>query len=203
MQPIQASDTWTSLEIAKLLVSLLTPFLVAILGYWFSRRLKEIEQDNQRRSQLYEAEQQRIRDEIERRYQPHIEFCIACNFFGPQQGWYIAEFIISATNVSLVRHQFKEIILRIRGIKQDEPPALWDGHGNRLEFKHKLIETDIVPPDWNYIFVEPGVRQEICFVTRIEEDYRYILALAEFHYDSFTPHNIERMFEVGQRPVAG
>ena len=70
-----------------------------------------------------------------------------------------------------------------------------------MEFKNKLLDTDIMPQDWNYIFVEPGVRQEICFVTRIEEDYRYIIALAEFYYDQFTPHNIERMFEVCHRPV--
>lgn len=86
-------------------------------------------------------------------------------------------------------------------LKQDELPNLRERHGGRLEFKHKQLDTDIVPTDWNYIFIEPGVRQEICFVTRIEENYRYILALAEFYYDTFTPHNIERMFEVIQSYV--
>jgi hypothetical protein len=190
---------WDSLEVAKLLVSLLTPLLVVILGYWLNRRLKEIEQENQRRNQLREEEQQRLRDEIERRHDPHIEFTIACNFFGPVSGWYVAEFVITAKNVSLVRHQFPEIILRVRGIKQDETPELWEGYGDRLAFKHKLLETDIIHEKYNYIFVEPGVAQQITFITRIDEAYRYVVARAEFHYDQFTPHSIERMFEVGHQ----
>jgi hypothetical protein len=193
---MQAENVWSSLEVAKLLVSLLTPVLVVIIGYWLNRRLNEIDQENQRRSQLREEEQQRLRDEIERRHDPHIEFTINCNLFGPVAGWYIAEFVITAKNVSLVRHQFPEIILRVRGIKQDETPELWDGHGDRLEFRHKLFEANVVLEKWNYIFVEPGVAQQITYVTRIEEAYRYILARAEFHYDQFTPHSIERMFEV-------
>lgn len=189
-------DMWNSLEIAKLAVSLLTPLLVVLLGYWFNRRLKEIEQENQQRSQLYAKEQERIRDEIERRHYPHIEFTIECNFYGPQQGWYIAEFVIFARNTSLVRHEFKKITLRVRGMKQDEEPSLWEGHGDRLQLKHKLLETDIVPQNWNYIFVEPDVTQRICFISRIPADYRYIVAWAQFSYDQYTPHNIERLFEV-------
>lgn len=133
---------------------------------------------------------------------PCIEFTIDCNFFGPHDGWYIAEIIISAKNVSVVRHEFREINLRIRGIKMGEALDLWEGHGDRLEFKHKVLETDIVPDNWNFIFVEPGVRQEISFVTRIEENYRYIVARAEFRYDSFNPHSIERMFEVDRQTTA-
>ena len=70
---MQATDTWTSLEITKLLVSLLTTMLVVALGYGLNRRVKEIEQENQRRSQLYAEEQQRIRDELERRHEPHTQ----------------------------------------------------------------------------------------------------------------------------------
>lgn len=36
-------------------------------------------------------------------------------------------------------------------MKHDELPNLWEGHGSRLEFKDKLLDTEIVPLDWNYI----------------------------------------------------
>lgn len=74
-----------------------------------------------------------------------------------------------------------------------------------MELKHKVLETDIVPDNWNFIFVEPGVGQEIGFVTRIEQDYLYIIARAEFYYDKekrSTPHSIERMFEVDRQTTA-
>lgn len=76
---------WNSLEVAKLIADFLIPLLVVILGFVFNRRLKEIEQQNQSRIQQYEEEQQQMRDEIERRYKPHIEFrgdtCVLAHVF--------------------------------------------------------------------------------------------------------------------------
>jgi hypothetical protein len=80
---MENSSTWTSLELAKLFVSLLTPLIVAVLGYWFNRCLKEIDHENWRRIELNAQEQQRLRDEIERRHKRHIEFTLGCTFFGP------------------------------------------------------------------------------------------------------------------------
>jgi hypothetical protein len=207
-----------TLEIAKLVVAALTPLTVAFLGYWFSRRLKAAEQESQRRNQLLIderererellreeretqrqsllEEKQRQREERERRYQPHIEFTIDCHTYGPQNGFLLAEFVIAANNKSLIRHQFKEILLRVRGIERDSPLVSWQGHEPRLHFPDKLFETDIVPDNLNFTFVEPGVKQEFTFVSRIPEKYRFIVARAEFHYDAFTPHSIERAFEI-------
>jgi hypothetical protein len=193
--PAQA-DVWNSLEVAKLLVSLLVPILLLVLGFFFDRRLKEIEQENEKSNRQREEAFQRQRDETERRHEPHIGFTIACTFFGPDHGWYIAEFVIFAKNTSLVRHKFREILLRVRGFKKDETPGLWEGHGERMEFRHPLLKTNLIPPDWNYIFVEPGVTQQISFISRIPDDVLYIVAKAEFNYDEYTPHTIERMFEV-------
>lgn len=190
---------WTSLEIAKLIASLLTPLVVVVIGYWLNRRLKRIELENQARTREYIEEKERARDELERRHKPHIQFRIGCNFFGPQGGSVIAEFVISAHNLSVVRHEFCKIILRVRGIPHEAPLSLLERHPHRLAFPDKLLETDIVPPDWNFIFVEPGVNQETTFVTKIQAKYRYILARAEFRYERHTPHTTERMFEVCPR----
>jgi hypothetical protein len=58
------------------------------------------------------------------------------------------------------------------------------------------IASDIVPDKWNLMSIEPGVKQESSFNTRINEKYRFIVARAcGFRYDAFTPHGIEREFE--------
>lgn len=200
----------TGYQIISLITSTLMPIAIVVLGYWFNRRLKEIDHQNERRNQLFqeEKEQHRVetekkekerREELERRYEPHIEFTMDANFFGPQKGKYAAEFIIHAHNKSLIRHEFKKIRFQVRGIKKDEELMIWDKHPPILRFPHKIIdpdETDIVPKDWNYIFVEPGVKQQIDFVTPIDADYAYIVARAEFRYDKHTPHAIERVFAV-------
>jgi hypothetical protein len=198
---VETAVQWNSLETVKLIASFLTPVIVAVVGYWFNRRLKEIEENNQKRNQAYIEEKEKRLSEIERRYDPHIEFTIDCNIYGPQEGAYIAELLMSAHNKSLVQHKFKEIILRVRGIKHNEALSIWEKSEHRLKFPNPVFERDVKPENWNFIFIEPSVKQEISFITKIEETYRFIVARAEFHYDKFTPHSIERMFEICRTPV--
>lgn len=193
---MEENAIWNSLEIVKIIISLLTPLVVVIIGYLLNRRLKKAENESQKKNELRNEEQQKNKDLIERRYSPHIEFSIDCKFYGPQDGWFVVEFLIQAKNVSLIRHEFNKIDLRVRGIKKSETPQLWKDHGDRLEFKNKIFQTDVVPNDWQYIFVEPGVTQLISYVSRIPEEYRYISAWARFNYDKYNPHTIERMFEI-------
>ena len=83
---------------------------------------------------------------------------------------------------------------------------IWEDDPSRLLFPHKLIDadkTDLVPKKWNFIFVEPGVKQQIDFATPIDADYAYIVAHAEFYYDKYTPHTIERVFAIQNKRQAG
>lgn len=197
-------------EIAKLIADYLTPILVAFFGFLFSFRLKGIDQQNQRRNQIYQEEkaqqqaeierkEKQRREELERRYKPHIEFTIDANFYGPQQGFYIAEFVIYADNKSLIRHEFTDISFRVRGVKKEQQPFLWKGQEPRLCFPEKLFETNLKPKGWNFMFVEPGVKQAFTFATRVEDSFFCLIARAEFHYDNPTPHSIERVFHVDQK----
>ena len=110
----------TQYEITTIITSTLTPLAIVVLGYWFNRRLKQFDIAYQRQSELNREEKAQQRAEIERRYNPHIEFTMDAHFFGPQKGKYVAEFIIYAHNKSLVRHEFRKILFRVRGIKKDE-----------------------------------------------------------------------------------
>lgn len=136
--------------------------------------------------------------EKERTYKPHIEFGIDCNFYGPGRGYYLTEFLLRAHNKGAILQQFPSILLRVRGIKHDQAPEYWSGREPRVEFPEKVIdETDIIPRDYNYFFVEPGVRQTFTYVTRTPASIKYVLVQAKFTYDEFTPHTVERVFLVG------
>ena len=110
-------------DIVRLVISALTPIIIVILGFWFNQRLKEIDKEQQERNRIYEEDKQSQKEEIERRYHPHIEFTIDALIHGPQQGYFIAEFVIYAHNKSLVRHEFKEIILCLFALICDINPA--------------------------------------------------------------------------------
>ena len=43
MQSAHPATLWNSLEVAKLLVSALTPLAVLTFGFWINRRLKRVE----------------------------------------------------------------------------------------------------------------------------------------------------------------
>lgn len=127
---------------------------------------------------------------------PRLEFSIDCEFFGPVGGEYIAQFTLNARNRGLVRYQFSRIDLRVRGIARDSGIQYWSGREPRLEFPLSVLKTNVIPDNYNFFFVEPGIEQPITYVSKIPENIQYILVNAVFHYDRFTPHSIEKAFEI-------
>jgi hypothetical protein len=191
---------WNRLEDAKLLVSILTPLAIVILGFLFNRRLHKLESEREDTRSKHNAKEQKECDELERRHTPHIEFNIDCKFFGPYQGKYAAEFILTANNKGITKHEFTSIILRLRGIKQDAALAYWTRrYEHRLEFPEKIVEDEVKPNNLNYIFIEPGVTQRLSYITIIDAEIKYITARAEFNYEEYKPHSREKMFEVKSR----
>lgn len=182
---------FVSIDVARLFVSGLTPLIVVVLGYVFNQRLKK-----------YQVEWEQRQAEIERRHKERIEFSINANFYGPKQGSFLSEFLIYIHNKSNVEHNSNNITLRVRGLKKDEEPTEWvDGdREHEVEFPCKLIDENVIPEDMRPIFVEPDVKQPITYVTRIDEEYEYILANAKFHYigksakEGYEPHSVERLF---------
>ena len=91
----------TDYEIISLITSTLTSIAIVVLGFWLNRRLKQFDNAYQRQSELGREEKEQKRAEVERRYYPHIEFTMKANFFSPQKGKYVAEFVIYAHNKNL------------------------------------------------------------------------------------------------------
>lgn len=75
---------------------------------------------------------------------------------------------------------------------KDEPFTFIEGTA-RVKFE-RILKTDLVP--WNYIFVEPGVTEQIAYTTTISADVTYLLAHVKFEYDEHTPHTAESVFKV-------
>lgn len=185
-------------SVVGIFVSALTPIVVAVVGYLFSRRLK-----------AYQNERAARRDQLERRHKQRTEFTVEANFYGPKHGFYLAEFLIYVHNKGNIRHRISEIVLRLRGLERSDTPTFWDesersdvpeNERKRLAFPDKIAELNVLP---NPVFIEPDVKQPITFVTRIEEEYEYVLAKAEFSYEGtdLEPHTTERLFALNPAGV--
>ena len=177
-----------------------TPIVVAVLGFLLSRRLVAAQhtretQDRERRARQ-DTEAKLREDEILRRKYPHIELTLECEFFGESQGWRLATFSVVANNVGQVRQDFSHVYLRLRGLNGD---AAFDllGNTHRVAFPEELLKTtDLKPPEWNYVFIEPGVKQRIPLTTRIPAGCAYVRAHVEVKYDEYSPHTAEAVFAV-------
>jgi hypothetical protein len=158
-------------------------------------RAEESRKQEERSRERETLEREAQRDELERKHTPHIELRLEAQFFGQRGGLLLTAISVVATNLGQVLHKFDRIILRVRGIK-DEPFQYWKGREPHAHFPHKILETNLVQEDWNFIFIEPGVAQRITLTTLIPIEYRYALVHVEFEYKKYWPHTAEAVFAI-------
>jgi hypothetical protein len=127
---METGQIWNSLEVAKLGAQLITPLVVAVFGYWITIRLKaqerrfgQLDEQSRERERL---EREARKEELERRYTPHIELRVDCQFLGARNGQLLTTFSVLATNAGQILHKFQRVILRVRGIK-DGRFEYWEG----------------------------------------------------------------------------
>lgn len=193
---------WNSLEIAKFMAALAMPVVIAFGGIWIKYRIDKSQKAEQKA-------ENRLLEEAERH--PRIELTLGCTFQGVQSDSRLAVFSVSAKNVGRVRLQIDRIKLRVRAINdepffcREETAEFLEGGRRqpRVNFPHKVLETDLVPAEWNFIFVEPGVTQSLPCVWPISVKHRYLLVHVIFDYNKSTdPHSAEAVFAVPQEVIS-
>jgi len=96
------------------------------------------------------------------------EFRIDCNVYGPEDGYYLTEFLLDIHNCGDGQHTFKNIVLRVIGIESGKALCYWEGYEPRLSFPKKVLyDISVIPKWYNYFFVEPGVEQVLSYVAMI------------------------------------
>ncbi|MFL6208898.1 MAG: hypothetical protein ACJ74W_08615 [Pyrinomonadaceae bacterium] len=190
MEAMEAKD-WISL------VSIIATVTLAIVTLLVSRRREKHQQE---RDDRLRKDQQAREDSLREKGRidfPQVEFNIDCNFYGPQQDEYLVEVLLTVHNMGHVKHELKDVRLRIRGIKENQKLEYWEDHGHRLKFPEKLVpsETEV-----GQFFAEPGEKHVITYVTKIPASIKYISAYARhsFGADKLL-HDTERVFPVKAR----
>jgi hypothetical protein len=168
------------------LAGILITLTIALVNLLLTQRR---EKDERRR----EAERQKR----ERTYVPQLEFSINCNFYGPEEDSYLVEVLLTVHNKGRVQQKFRNLILRIRGIRQDQPLTYWEERKPRLYFPEELVRNEsVIPAGVEYFFAEPGEEHVFTYVTKIPSSVKYILAYATFSYGHESSHDAERVFPV-------
>lgn len=131
-------------------------------------------------------------------HQPRIEFNIDAQFLGPERDYYAVQIVIHANNKGLRVRRFPSIRILARGIERGHNIEEWKGREPRLFLPDKLIDDAevVFKENYSHIFVEPGVNQDITYLTRIPAKYRFVSLRAEFRYDDERTHSTERLFDI-------
>lgn len=129
---------------------------------------------------------------------PRVEFDLDCKFWGPQHNYYLTSFTVIASNKGNVEHRFNEIRIRVLGIKDDQPLTEFAKYPPMTNFPVTIMkEVNIIPPEYGYFFVRPGVKQSMNYVANIPGNIRFIIVRATFQYQSTGDiHTTEKVFEV-------
>ena len=148
---------------------------------------------------------------MEGKHRTRIQFELEAFFFGPQEGFYVAEITMLLHNKGLVRNTIKELPLSIRGIKQNATISLFKDiehpvsiadfpiefvHTNVLKRKIEERETKNEGEKEKEWFVEPGVAQRFTYIARIPEDIRFILVRSSIKYHNNSEHTAQKVFEI-------
>lgn len=153
---------------ATVLIAIVSLFHASSRQREQQHREDELHKAQQQREDELRKPQQQREDELRERHRedtPHIEFDLDCRVHGREDEACLGEFILTAHNRGLVEQKFTHIVLRVRGIERN-PLAHWHGNEPRLTFPVRVIDdAQIIPATYNFIFVEPGVRQTITYVT--------------------------------------
>src|SRR6266487_1007224 len=186
---------WISSSVSAL--AILVSIGVFIMQINLQRRQKKADQEREEQQRKADQEREEQQKQIERVHQLHIQLGVDCRFYGPEDDYYLVEFLISAHNKGHVQHKFKHIYLRVRGIEANHGLSEWQGNAPRIAFPQTIINNiDIIPTNLNFLFIEPEVEQMITYVTRLPSSAKYILVHVLFEYDKYTPHTIERVFQI-------
>ena len=135
---------------------------------------------------------------VQRRFAPQIEFDVDAKLFGPMDSGYVAEYTLTFTNKGLTRPKIRKLSLLVRMIGKNDQLFNRERPRSRLCFQEipVLNIENLIPPEWEWIFIEPGVTQRWRHSSKVPIDAAYLLVHGAFEYKPDLPHTAEKVIEV-------
>jgi len=139
-------------------------------------------------------------------FKPRVQFDLDCHLLPLGSGGraYLAEVFFIFENKGFVEHRLYDLSLSIHGLSDatstGQPPAESTRLFNRRLFPRQVI----VPPNYKWYFVRPGVRQIITYQALLSEPGPFIQVMSGFTYRerSKWPHTARRVFSVSSKAAS-
>jgi hypothetical protein len=116
-----------------------------------------------------------------KRLHPQVELTVTARLLGPQRSNNVVETTLTFRNTGKVRVELPKIELEIRGMEADSDLFALKNKSAQFDFTTRIAhEPNLVPPQWDYLFVEPGGTQEIRRISKVDARYSFLLVRSEF-----------------------
>jgi hypothetical protein len=131
---------------------------------------------------------------------PKIQFDADVNFLAKQDGKIVTEILLLIENKGLVRHFIdpKKFTIQIYFIdKYDKIEESLDLN-SQVVFKKLGNERLVVPKNWFYTFIDPGIVQNYSYIANISENASVVMIKAKFKYRDIESdfHGLQKAFHV-------
>ena len=133
-------------------------------------------------------------------FKPRIQFDLGCEVLrvSGTDSPRIVEIQFIFENKGYVEHRLYNLYVSVHALAETNPPTAKPQTGE-IEFKRRVLpQVSIVPKEYGYFFVRPGVRQVITHTVAVPIDVSIIRVTSSFSYhrgDRF-PHSARRVFVV-------
>lgn len=137
-------------------------------------------------------------------FKPRLQFDLDCQFVRLQQNpkRLLAELQFIFENKGFVEHRLWNLNVSVHGLDTENTLSSKEATGE-IQFSTRLLpKTQLVPQQYGYYFVRPGVRQIITHTIEIPSVLSAIRVTSSFDYhrDDRYPHTTRRIFSVPHEP---
>jgi hypothetical protein len=136
-------------------------------------------------------------------FAPRIQFDVDVGFTRIETNEIVAELRFIFENKGFVEHRIyrlKASVHRLGDRLEMKPGTAIErlALGERLFPREESGDSSLIPKDFQYYFVRPGVRQMITHVVLLPADAKFVTVRSSFWYDrrGLTPHSTHRVFSV-------
>lgn len=130
-------------------------------------------------------------------FKPRIQFDIECRALplDVDKAIFLAEIALVFENKGFVEHRIHDLSLSVHGLSEDKS---LDSAESAAFTKCLFPRQIIVPKQYQWYFVRPGVRQTITHAVLLHQPGRVIRVTAAFNYsrNSAWPHTARRFFSI-------
>lgn len=133
---------------------------------------------------------------------PHLETSAEIVFIGQQADFWIVELLAILENKGKVQHKIQKFGFDLNALYSGDKAQISKKWGGQVNFPHEVAKGSLIPRDFAYFVVGPGVRAKYSHIARVPKTATFVILHCWFEYSDNRgfSHTMEKTARVPARP---